>query len=209
MLEKLIGYHPIAVKTIAQASRNSFLSSNDGITACCKRETTKLVQMLIDHDPSLSPRILWLSVSHANYDAAKLIFDKYKHALTVECCEFTTHKHDTTQRQAHHLVSFSFHEAASNRNTAMLELFIDEIGTDLTRKLKAKTFLTSCIRNDHKSIEMFLTRCPSDLQFESGSEPKNARLFKLKDATWDLLVKTYGDRMCKTDREWMIDPIQE
>ena len=64
MLEKLIGYHPIAVKTIAQASRNSFLSSNDGITACCKCESTKLVQMLIDHDSSLGPRILWLSISY-------------------------------------------------------------------------------------------------------------------------------------------------
>ena len=82
----------------------------------------------------------------------------------------------------------------------MLELFIDEIGT--------KTFLTSCIRNDHKSIEMFLKRCPSDLQFKSGSKPKDGRIFKLKDSIRDLLAKTYGDRMSKTDREWMISPIQ-
>lgn len=158
VLKLLIDRHHAKFEETVREYAGHFLDIDDGISDCCVRTDLEIVRLLATRCKFLSYRLLWACVLHENLPAAKLVFN--------ECKEFLTAKPlDAFQEEEWSSIEKAFEMAARNKDSSMLELFIDELGENLSCKAKKSAFMGSCMMNNALSGKMLLDRCSIDLSF--------------------------------------------
>lgn len=198
MLRFLLDHYSYMIQKIVKTCEGRRLTIDEGIEVACSHADTEIVQLLLEECwQYMGRRLLWGCVIHKNLVAADLVFRECKRYLTGEF-------NSQLQLEERPIIDKAFNKAATGRDKGMLELFIDEIGTSLTRASKSSAFVSSCNAGCVPSVEMLLRRCHKDIEFKYGHTDDSLRP---SDEVWALVIGAFGDRAQRTDSSWTIAPL--
>lgn len=190
MLKLLLDCHHAKIQETVRIGRGGNLTIDEGIANSCGHADPAIIELLIAECRYIGPRLLWGCAVHKNIGAADLVF--------TQCKRFLTGKSgDQFQVMERPIVNEAFIKAASNDDTTMLELFINELGANLPYEARRDAFLAACHLNHIPSMKMLLKHYPKDLRFKYGYQSDSTS--RPNEETWALLVETFKDRLQRMD----------
>ena len=184
MLKLVIGRFGTEFDAYVRNSEYLNISIDTGIQKCCSYEDMMIVQFLATECGYLKPRLLLGCAIHKNIKAAELVFSKYKQI--VKPLDWT--------------IEVAFGRAVGNCDTAMLKLFVTELGDKLPHSSKERAFTKSCTAGDVETVKMLIECCPQDLKYEYGFVSSEI----ITDEVWVLMAGLFDERLQRMDDYWCI-----